>query len=227
MIDEYYVAAYKMDNKEVLDLVEYVFQTIKEAETIAQVENIFDHHIAVKMKENRMDEETYPQLHFKITAEELIETNFLTDENTFTKEISSLELPPLTKLLYAICWKNGDLKKVKHIIQGITANHTDIDDKNDGLVFYQFGKYLTKKDGEPIIDQHVLRAYAIFESDKSDYNIDRIRKKSIINKNDKTLIDSYKNWLATGLKTELRNNKDYCYYIDKLLFALGKTIKAK
>lgn len=220
----------KMNNEEVQELVKYVFQKLEAAETIDHIENILNDSKVYKIKKNKMDEETYPKLHFKITAEELKTADFLTDDKTFSIDISKLELNPLTKLLYAICWKNGDLKKVKHIIQGITSNQTDLDDKNDGLVFYQFGKYLSKQSGEPIIDQHVLRAFSLlkaFKANRSDDCINQIRSKSIITKKDKELINDYKEWLATKLKEELREIKDYCYYIDKLLFALGKTIKAK
>jgi len=216
-----------MKNTEVQKLVDDTFAFIETAESIDELQKIFDDSRIEIIKKNRMDDETYPQLHFKITADELKDVDFLINSDTFSKDITKLKLDPLTKLLYAICWKNGDLKKVKHIIQGVTSNQTDIDDKNDGLVFYQFGKYLTKKSGEPIIDQHVLRAYEVYRADKTDKSIDQIRSKSTVTKKDKALIDCYKLWLATGLTESLRKNEDFCYHIDRVLFALGKTIKAK
>jgi len=52
---------------------------------------------------------------------------------------------------------------LKHIISGIKNTSEVGYKKNDGLVFYQFGKYLTKKNNEPIFDQHNFRAYAIYK----------------------------------------------------------------
>lgn len=49
-----------------------------------------------------------------------------------------------------------------------------------------------------------------------------------INKNHKQIIEEYKEWLVSDeLTQELRNQLDYSYFIDKLLFATGKTIKEK
>jgi hypothetical protein len=53
-------------------------------------------------------------------------------------------------------WKNGDLKKLKHIANGIADAKETSDNYNDAPVFYQFGKYLTDKENHPIIDQHVI-----------------------------------------------------------------------
>ena len=49
-----------------------------------------------------------------------------------------------------------------------------------------------------------------------------------INREHKNIIDQYRIWLdSTELKKELKSNIDYSYYLDKLLFAIGKTIKHK
>ena len=93
---------------------------------------------------------------------------FLVAKN-FKEENWNLVFTIKYKLLYSIIWKNGDLLKVKHIIQGILEseienvdnNDKEFVEKQDSLVFYQFGKYLTKKNNEPIIDQHVVRAFAV------------------------------------------------------------------
>ena len=69
---------------------------------------------------------------------------------------------PLEKLLYAIVWKNGDLLKLRHVIHGIVDSDVGRKGKN-GVVFYQFGKHLSKL-GKPIIDQHVLRAFAVYDA---------------------------------------------------------------
>lgn len=132
---------------------------------------------------------------------------------------------PLAKLLYATLWKNGDLPKIKHIVQGIIDCGEEDIGKEDGLVFYQFGKCLTGTDGEPIIDQHVIRAFAIHKHDESE--TDKYRKFKSITKDSIGLIRAYKEWLRTEANQELRSQTDYAYYIDQLLFALGRMIKSK
>ena len=55
-------------------------------------------------------------------------------------------------------------------------------------MFYQFGKYLTKKPGEPIIDQHVLRAFGIFKADGDKDRIKKLKRLSLITKKEKRLM---------------------------------------
>src|SRR5690606_32497026 len=100
---------------------------------------------------------------------------------------------PLAKLLYSVLWKNGDLLKVKHIIEGIVSE--EIDDKENGLVFYQFGKYLAKMPGEPIIDQHVLRAFGAYKANGDKEKLKRLKRLSLITIKEKKLIYEYKSWL--------------------------------
>lgn len=120
-------------------------------------------------------------------------------------------------------------KKIKHIIQGIKDVDKSDSNKNDGLVFYQFGKYLTKKEGQPIIDQHVLRAYKVYQTDSNNDNeISNSRLLATIGKWEINLINDYKNWLKSNeISIELKNEKDCAYHIDKILFAVGKKIKLK
>lgn len=171
----------------------------------------------------RIDDKVYPPLKFKITKEEinnLKENGLITADNVLT-DISNTD--PLTKLLYSVLWKNGDLKKVKHIIEGIISGQAN--EKESGLVFYQFGKYLSKNLGEPIIDQHVLRAFGVYHANGDREKIERLKRLSVITRKEKELIDRYKLWLRTDLTKELRNNDNYSYHVDKILFAVGKSIK--
>ena len=101
-----------------------------------------------------------------------------------------------------------------------------VTNKEDALVFYQFGKYLTKVPGEPIIDQHILRAFAIYTSTDM-LNIKNFRKMKSVGKKQISLIIAYKAWLTSNEITEdLKKEADYSYHIDKLLFAAGKTVKS-
>lgn len=203
-----------------------IFELIKESKTILDLESIPD-KLEIPIK-NRMNVDGYPKIEFSISQKEiqsLLENKIIDDDLNFTTDITSKLTDPLSKLLYATSWKNGDLKKVKHIIKGILDSEKENSDQDEALVFYQFGKYLTKAIGQPIIDQHVIRAYAIYCS-TDNAEVQRLRKFETLDKNHKPIINEYKTWLTSdNLRQELRTEKDYTYYIDKLLFATGKTIK--
>jgi hypothetical protein len=153
----------------------------------------------------------------------LMNNGLIDKEYNFINEKISKMTDPLSKLLYAMAWKNGDLKKIKHIIKGVLNE----EDPTEALVFQQFGRYLKLDSKEPIIDQHVIRAFAVYKLEaKSEQEIQELRKINSINKKHESFISSYKEWLKSEeLKESLRNLHDYSYYIDKLLFAAGKTIK--
>ena len=51
----------------------------------------------------------------------------------------------ITKLLYINGLENGDLKKLNILFKVSNMLKESSSEKNDGLVFYQFGKYLTKR----------------------------------------------------------------------------------
>lgn len=205
-----------------MEIIERTFDKLHASRTIAQVEKIISD---LGVEKYQMDDENYPKIDFKISKEEIEE---LKDKGIIKRDntLSNISYSdPLTNLLYSVLWKNGDLKKVKHIIEGIISGQQD--EKENGLVFYQFGKYLTKKPGEPIIDQHVLRAFGIFKAKGDKDKIERLRRLSLITKKEKELIEQYKFWLRTDLTTELRDIDQYSYHVDKVLFAVGKSVKTK
>ena len=214
---------YRLDKEDkVKELVTIVFEEIESAKKIENLEKILSKFDSKYV----MPEEKYPKIEFTISKDELEKINdFSLNENDTIKLINDkVQSNTLAKLLYALAWKNGDLVKLQHIIKGIKNEGVDTDDKEDGLVFYQFGKYLSNKKNEPIIDQHVLRAFAISGiSEKSKENDTSFwQKMELINKSNKFLISEYKTWLS-----KLKNESGSVYYIDKILFALGKTIKNK
>jgi hypothetical protein len=208
--------------------VDDAFQKLSKATSIAEVELIPD---TLKiLPQNKLSTENYPEMKFNLTVEEIQElksSGLLQENNTFSAALSAATLDPVAKLLYAIAWKNGDLQKVKHIVAGVlNCKEADTHDREDGIVFYQFGRYLSKTPGEPIIDQHVLRAFGISQTNDLT-EIKRLRKLSVISKKENKLIKAYKAWLRTGegLQESLREEEGYTYYLDKLLFEIGKTIK--
>ena len=172
----------------------------------------------------------YPALNFSISKSEinqLVASEILNEDHTFSKNMNDKLTDPLTKLLYATAWKNGDLPKIKHIIKGILKEE-DASNENKAIVFHQFGRYLTKTPGQPIIDQHVIRAFGIFTPNdgKKMWYVQELIRLSVVNKKHNGIIETYKKWLGSdGLLNELRQCEGYTYHVDKLLFALGKTVK--
>ncbi len=176
-----------------------------------------------------MDARAYPKIDFQIRNNEilsLVESGLLDENLNFSTSASSRLADPITKLLYAIAWKNGDLKKLKHIARGVIDESDDTLDQNDALVFYQFGKYLTGDRHQPIIDQHVLRAFGVYQANLNDQDpADYLSLKTVTRKH-KALIQMYKQWLQSeDIMEELRTIDGYTYHIDKILFAAGKAMK--
>jgi hypothetical protein len=215
-----------MTDQQTIAFTNEIFDLIKKSRSIEELETIAD-KLQIPEK-NRMSTSSYPKIEFDIKPadiEALIDKNLIHEDLSFETDITEKLTDPLTKLLYATAWKNGDLKKIKHIIKGILEAEKEHSVQDDALVFYQFGKYLTKTPGQPIIDQHVIRAFAIY-SEVNTENIEKLRKLGTINKKHKPLIAKYKEWLTSdNLTYELKRQTDYSYHIDKLLFAAGKTIK--
>lgn len=171
---------------------------------------------------NKKKEKTYPKIDFEISEEEikkLIREKYL-DCDYLPSNIKRADA--FTKLLYAMLWKNGDLKKLKHIVEGI-VNPTE--EKNDALVFFQFGKYLTKKSNEPIIDQHVLRAFGIYRFKNDSKMIKQFRKMSGVGKSHKKLISEYSKWLKSKSLIHGSKGSQFYDYADSVLYAVGKKVK--
>lgn len=164
----------------------------------------------------------YPELTLKFTKieiEELINRDAISEQYEINPPEES---DALSKLLYATLWKNGDLPKIKHILKGV-LNGSEVPDK--GIVFHQFGKHLLKNSHEPIIDQHVIRAFGVYQSQDDEREIDRLIKMSSVSVLDKKYIPEYRSWLKTKLRSALREEQNYIFHVDKVLFAIGKYIK--
>ncbi|MDD4528002.1 MAG: hypothetical protein PHF25_08225 [Candidatus Margulisbacteria bacterium] len=214
---------------DVKEYVDCIFNKILEAQDTDSIKKIIDEDpVLIK---NKMNVDKYPRINFDINKDEidlLINQNVIDNEGNIIPNFQNIikNSDAITKLFYVALWKNGDLTKIKHIIQGIRDKEESIS-KEDGLVFYHFGKYLKNKN-LPIIDQHVLRAFAIYKTENTDSKkINKLRKLSTVNKSHKKIISDYKKWSVKEVQINLKNIPDYLYYIDKTLFALGKAIKIK
>lgn len=214
-----------MTNQEVKHFIDELFALIKKAKNIEDLLTIEQNQFEDKFK---MDITSYPKIEFEITpteVESLVSNGILDSNYNFLDSASSKITDPLTKLLYSLAWKNGDLKKLKHIAKGVSEIKSTEDTQESALVFYQFGKYLTKTVEQPIIDQHVIRAFSISRLDDLP-TIEKFRKLSIITK--KENVREYIEWLKSSELTDnLKSEEDYSYYIVKILFAAGRKTKYK
>lgn len=128
-------------------------------------------------------------------------------------------------------WKKGDLPKLQHIVDGIkdvlsTPIKTNSNKRKTGFVFHAFGKHLADWQN-PIIDQHTIRAYDLYEllegkkagSHTSDNDIsDLINREKVTTGS----INAYYAWLD---EIGARKNKDEMYNLDKIMFTVGKYAK--
>jgi hypothetical protein len=217
-----------MENEKVKELVKTVFSLIEKAKSTDDILSIINcqeisefNHLLVK---NAVKTNTFPQINFQFTKDDVkVLENYFENDEFKIKD-------PLSKLLYSLAWKNGDLGKIKRIYEGVVAELNNSDEKvNQALVFHQFGKHLANPVGQPIIDQHVIRAYAIYVSEGLiDDDIDKIRRIEEITLKHNHFVDGYVNWIK-GIteKLDIKDKRDFIYQVDRLLFAVGKTIKLK
>jgi hypothetical protein len=202
-----------------VETLKSIFKELENAKTVEKLEEIktkFEANIADKFK---TDGKKYPRINFQILPKEISILNEI-NENAVLEQ--SQMTTPLEKLMYAVLWKQGDLPKLKHIIDGINFSETDNSNEPEiGLVFHQFGRFLADKK-EPIIDQHVLRAFGIFNTEDKAKQ-DEFKKLELIEKKKHSdLISAYKEWLN---KHEFRNDPDKMFLIDRLLMSVGRAIK--
>lgn len=200
-----------------------IFRDLKESRTTKAVDNFLTYHEIDK--KFHLNADTYPKIAFNITKQEIdqLKQSKLLTQKFLIADTSRLDT--FGKLLYALAWKNGDLIKIKHIFTGILSEPEEQAER--AIVFNQFGRHLSDKSNEPIIDRHVLRAFGIYKFREDREKVEYFRKLSIVTKTERPLIKEYKKWLTTELTAELRQDPDYSYHVDKVLFAVGKYMKSK
>ena len=212
--------------KKINNKVQDIFKKIEKASSIDELKKI-----EIDLEEKYRLKESYPKIDFCVSKkdiESLIKDKIINSEDfSFNNSIAMNCLEtPLEKLFYAMAWKGGHLSKLKHIIKGINdvnrSNEIPIDVKS-AFVFYQFGRHLTDSAKEPILDQHILRSFVISKLDDSKEMVKYLELSQIKEKHWERFND-YKDWLNSLNK--INKIKDYSYYVDRILFALGKQIKS-
>lgn len=218
-----------MNNLQALSLVQTTFTETLKAHNVSTLKEMLNTHPT--LKKWRMDRSKYPELQLQLTADDIstLVDDKLDQDLHLHANLSAYLETPLEKLLYALAWKNGDLQKVGHIIKGaIEAGQPTPLTNGPGQVFKQFGRHLADR-SESIVDQHVLRAFELYELCKQNEfpnpdDVTTIRKKINWDK-DVACITRYKTWLKTQFSERQRSELGFVVNIDMALFALGRAIK--
>jgi hypothetical protein len=215
-----------LNNIEVRTLVRCTYSAIGSANSSAELVEIVDGN--EHLDKNRFKQTKYPKLEFNLTVldiQALRTANLLDDDGKIiSANIRADTLSPLEKLLYSIVWKNGDLGKENHIVAGVESTESNVvlRNPNKSQIFFQLGRHLADRE-EPIVDQHVIRAFAIRCSPEKD--IPRERKQTSVSFE---RIRQYKEWQESDFFSRgLKQDQTYKYFLDQVLFALGKAIKTK
>lgn len=214
-----------MNNLEALDLVKNTFTAILNAHDVSALKKILTHDQTLNTW--RMDRSKYPELQLELTSEDIgsLMADKLDEDLRLHADLSARLETPLEKLLYALVWKNGDLQKVAHIIKGAADVRPTSLTNGPGQVFRQFGRHLADR-SESIVDQHVLRAFELYEqmNDRDSTKVKAIRKKINWDK-DVACIERYKRWLCVHFKERQDSEPGYVVNIDMVLFSLGRAVK--
>jgi hypothetical protein len=215
-----------MNPTECKALITHIFQSIALCTSPDEVDAILDSCADRIPFSNRVKVELFPQITFDLSRADvqgMQNAGVLTKEGVFAPNWLDHVHDPVARLLYAIAWKNGDLPKIKHIVQGVLAD--DDEAPSQAFVFHQFGRHLADK-AQPIVDQHVLRAFGIHQStDEETWT--SLRKMKTITEAHAHLIAEYRLWLQSdALQALLRAAPGYAWHVDQVLFALGKTVKS-
>lgn len=189
-----------------------LFESIGRSKTKEQLEEV------AKDYKINLDNTKYPRLNFKITKSEIDElknSKSLCINERGVLTIKQDDLSPISKLLYSLVWKQGDIQKLKLIIKGIEEVENPKLDNIERFVFYCFGNHLANSKEYPIIDQHVIRAYNLYCANS---NFDFIRKSDKVTANDR---EKYLIWFQ-----EFKNvDSEFLYLLDRILFEIGKVVK--
>lgn len=133
----------------------------------------------------------------------------------------------LSKLLYLMVWKQGDLDKFDQIIEGMKSPKVieiAYEKEKKPYVFYQFGRHIMYD--EPIVDQHSIRSFVAFielnliSIDLKPYKTD-FKSITDSSKISKELIIHYVKWV----KMLTKNEENEIDKIDEMMFCLGKYLK--
>lgn len=209
-----------------------LLERLGELTSLAELAGYTEKYIPGKYHKNQLK---YPRIPFQISAEEIQKLKAAGWINKDTNELipeQFAEADAMTRLLFSIVWKQGDLLKVARIVDGIVDKKASR--KSDRITFLEFGRFLRNPQQEVIVDQHVFRAYRVisfYEAEKRLPDPDEQRKmakKDAIKESDRELVEDFRQWVGeTSTFQYLRTEPDWRFAVDDFLFAFGKMVKGE
>jgi len=224
--------SFRLTDASVSGMVQRVFGAIRQASDFEVLETVVNNEPL--LLKNRMAPHVYPPLEMNISiaeVEDMQRQGFIDNEGRLVPTINGDSMSTLEKLLYAIVWKNGDLGKERHIVNGVfsTASIDPLSRLGASVVFSAFGRHLADRKN-PIIDQHVLRAFNLYRAcvGGNNHELGRIRRKTILKADDWPAVEDYIEWLSSDeLQPGLKSRSGYRFHVDRVLFALGRALKLR
>ena len=126
-------------------------------------------------------------------------------------------LTDLEKLFYVVSWKQGDIRKIKYVYDGLRATTDDAPSK--GLTFWYFGKHLKDPINNPIVDRNVVLTFAIYGHTAS---IERIRKMSALSAKELPIVQAFVKWYRSQVYLGLRSDRESRETLNDILFCVGQ-----
>jgi hypothetical protein len=223
----------KLDNQTAKLLILNMMEVIKHQQTVDGLRSAIHSMEFGDDVLKKAPGEKFPRMRLRLAIEEMNELKkcgVLTEELQLSSRLSSgvlangQEMSTLEKLLYSVLWKNGDLGKERHIVEGVYGSPRH---QKTGTVFYEFGGYLQGRNTF-ILDQHTLRCFAVASC--ADAEIKTARQFELIDNEN----SQHRNWMSAytdfykGIEQRISQSAaDYLYEVDRLFFGAGKLIKLK
>ena len=220
------------DNNSAKNFVNELFDSIQLSKSVEDLQLIPKKFKCGSHLEKRMPDKRFPRLRLRISKEEiniLKQIGILTEDMLFSTnlangKVASGKMSALEKLLYSVLWKNGDLGKEHHLLNGIVGNSHP---GKFGAVFNEFGGYLAGQHSY-ILDQHTLRCFAVYASSEDGITDARCLEQIYgTNPQHVEWINYYKAFYEKTSKNLTCEKSDFLYNVDRLLFGSGKLIKLK
>lgn len=199
-----------------------LFEKISNAKSVTELDLLINNNSQVRAIVEDF-ENKYPRLGFKIFPTEVAElktAGIITDDHKIL--LNQRNFTTLEKLLIAVLWKNGHITRVQSVLDGVAGTKTS--DTKYGVIFRQFGRSLAN-DTEPIVDQHVLRAFCTYGDVSTLKGRKRIPRGAAMKVSDQELIDAYRAWAKKIVQSvSSEEAHEFMYKLDKALFAIGQIL---
>jgi hypothetical protein len=201
-----------------------LFQDIESAKSLSDLQKMVERYEEISNLFAAF-EKKYPRIDLSITKQDLVSLSkiqFLKNKTKINPDLAK-NMSATEKLLLAILWKRGDFNKIHSVVKGV---FDQVDANSEyGVIFEQYGRSLVNID-EPIIDQHTLRAFCLYNKTANENDIDQLPRNSTYSRKHEKIINAYRTWFKSLLlKSPERERKEFKYLLDKLMFIVGKLAK--